>query len=145
VLHSEFNHAADATTHFLQIWVLPDRQGATPGYAQQAFDPAEQRGRLRLAVAPTAEAGAGGALSWNADARLHLGRFGTAGETARLAIAPGRKAYVHLAQGRLVVNGQALQAGDALAMSEEREVEIQGAGGPQGEDEALVLVFDLAP
>jgi redox-sensitive bicupin YhaK (pirin superfamily) len=138
VMHSEFNHSADATTHFLQIWILPDQLGVTPGYEQRAFDPAEQRGKLRLVCAPATEAAAGNAISINADARLYIGHFDGA-EAAELAIAPGRKAYVHVAVGDATVNGQALHAGDALAMDQEQRVTISDGKGAQ------VLVFDLAP
>jgi quercetin 2,3-dioxygenase len=139
VMHSESNHAAAQTTHFLQIWLLPAQLGITPGYAQKAFDPAEQRGRLRLVCAPAQEAEASGAIAFNADARLFIGRFDGAAESTELAIAPGRKAYVHLVRGELSVNGQALHAGDALAMDGEPQVRISA-----GQD-AEVLVFDLAP
>jgi redox-sensitive bicupin YhaK (pirin superfamily) len=137
VLHSEFNHAADATTHFLQIWILPDRLGVTPGYDQRTFDPAQQRGKLRLVCAPVAEAEASDAIALNADARLYIGRF-DGNETAGLAIAPGRKAYVHVALGDATVNGQTLHAGDALAMDGEPHISISAGTGAQ------VLVFDLA-
>jgi redox-sensitive bicupin YhaK (pirin superfamily) len=142
VMHSEYNHAAAQTTHFLQIWLLPARLGVTPGYEQKTFDPAEQRGKLRLVCAPADEAAAAGAISVNADARLYIGRFDGAAEGApegaELAIAPGRKAYVHLARGSLTVNGQTLHAGDALAMDGEPLVSIRAGQG------AEVLVFDLA-
>jgi hypothetical protein len=142
VLHSEFNHAADATTHFLQIWILPDRLGVTPGYDQRTFDPAQQRGKLRLVCAPVAEAEARDAIALNADARLYIGLFddgdnGT--ESAELALSPGRKAYVHIATGEATVNGQALHTGDALAMDGEMLVTISAGRNAQ------VLVFDLAP
>lgn len=142
VLHSEFNHAEGATTHFLQIWILPDRLGVTPGYDQRAFDPAQQRGKLRLVCAPSVEAEAGNAIGLHADARLYIGLFDdTDGrtESAELALTPGRKAYVHLAAGDATVNGQALHSGDALAMDGELQVTISAGKGAQ------ILVFDLAP
>ena len=135
VMHSEFNHARDRETHFLQIWILPDRAGGEPGYAQRHFAPAQRRGRLALLVSPD---GREGSLSMGADARLHGGLF-DAGESAELALAPGRIGYVHVARGRVQVNGQALGAGDALTLQDEPLVRIgQGEG-------AEVLVFDLRP
>lgn len=132
VMHSEFNNAAQ-TTHFLQIWIEPDRRGVTPGYEQRHFGADEKRGRLRLVASPD---GADGSVSIHADARLHAGLF-DAGESAELAIAPGRLVYVHLVRGALVVNGQALTGGDALQLREPGRVTL--AGGAQAE----VLVFDL--
>jgi redox-sensitive bicupin YhaK (pirin superfamily) len=137
VRHSEFNHAPDQTTHFLQIWLLPSSGGLTPGYEQRAFDPAAQRGRLQLVGAPAGQ-GDGQALTLNADARLWIGRFDGA-EQAALALDPQRKAYVHLARGSARVNGQSLQAGDALALQGEAALQID-----QGQA-AELLVFDLAP
>jgi redox-sensitive bicupin YhaK (pirin superfamily) len=133
VMHSEFNNAKDRQTHFLQIWIMPDRQGVAPGYEQKHFDAADKRGRLRLVASPD---GADGSVSIHADARLYAGLFDGA-EAAALPLAPGRIAYVHLVRGALTVNGQALAAGDALQLGELARIEISA-----GQD-AEVLVFDL--
>ena len=134
VRHSEFNHAKDATTHFLQIWLLPSQVNLAPGYEQKAFSEADKRGRLRLVAAPDGQAGA---VTLHADARIHAGLF-DGHESATLPLAAARRTWVHLARGSLQVNGQRLQAGDALGLVGETELTLsQGQG-------AEVLVFDLA-
>jgi redox-sensitive bicupin YhaK (pirin superfamily) len=134
VMHSEFNHAQDQVTHFLQIWIQPDRRGVTPGYEQKRFEDADKRGRLRLVASPDA---AEGSVQIHAQARLYAGLF-DAGEQTELALAPGRIAYVHLIRGALSANGQSLSAGDALQVADESRVVLA-----DGQD-AEVLVFDLA-
>jgi len=135
VRHSEFNHASDQSTHFLQIWIEPDETGIAPGYEQKAFADADKRGRLcRVA----ARDGAQGAVRLHADATLYAGCFDGA-ERAGLALDPVRKAYVFLARGRLRVNGVELQAGDAALLADEAELRLDGG------TDAEVLVFDLAP
>lgn len=135
VMHSEFNAAPDAMTHFLQIWILPDATGIAPGYEQKAFAGEDKRGRLRLVASP---GGRDGAVTLHADARLHAGLFDGA-ERAELALAPGRLGYVHVARGGVAVNGRALQAGDAALLRDEPRIMLA-----DGRD-AEVLVFDLAP
>lgn len=134
ILHSEFNHAPNQTTHLLQIWILPSRQGIEPGYEQKGFVEAEKRGRLRLVASPD---GSDGSVTIHADARLYAGLF-DAGESAELSLDPKRKTYVHLVRGSLVANGEKLAAGDALLMDGEATLTL--AEG----DDAEVLVFDLA-
>jgi quercetin 2,3-dioxygenase len=133
VMHSEFNQASDRTTHFLQIWIEPNAKGIAPGYEQKAFDAAEKRGRLRLVASPDAREGS---LAIHADASVYAGLFDGA-ETARLELAAGRRAYVHLVRGSLEVNGESLQAGDALRIEDEPGVSLE-----RGQD-AEVLLFDL--
>jgi quercetin 2,3-dioxygenase len=134
VRHSEFNHAADKTTHFLQIWLLPDRQGIAPGYEQKAFSAADKRGALKLVASPD---GRDGSVTIHADASIHAGLFDGA-ERAELPLDDKRLAYVHVVRGSLSINGQALAAGDAAKLSGESLLVID-----QGR-EAEVLVFDLA-
>jgi len=134
VRHSEFNHAPDQTTHFLQIWIEPNQRGVAPGYEQKSFGDAAKQGRLCLVASGD---GAQGSVSLHADARLYAGLF-HGEERASLDLDPTRKAYVHLVRGALTVNGEALHTGDALALSDETRLEL-GSG-----DHAEVLVFDLA-
>ena len=134
VRHSEFNHAKDATTHFLQIWILPSRANLAPGYEQKAFSEADKRGQLRLVAAPD---GQDGAVTLHADARIHAGLF-DGPESATLALGPDRRSWVHLARGSLRVNGQVLQAGDAMGLVGEGLLLLDSGVG------AEVLVFDLS-
>ena len=134
VMHSEFNHAPEQTTHFLQIWIEPNVTGIEPSYEQKAFPESEKRGKLRLVASPDS---AEGSVLIHADARLYAGLFDT-GESAELQIATGRKAYVHLIRGELDVNGQHLSAGDAALLANETRVSVSNGVG------AEVLVFDLA-
>jgi redox-sensitive bicupin YhaK (pirin superfamily) len=137
VRHSEFNHAPGATTHFLQIWLLPDQQGITPGYEQKAFADAEKRGRLRLVASPGGPNHVEGALTIHADASMYAGLFNDA-ERAELALDPRRLAYVHVVRGQASVNGTPLAAGDAAQLDGESRLVID-----QGRD-AEVIVFDLS-
>ncbi|MGC4068804.1 MAG: pirin family protein [Polyangiaceae bacterium] len=134
VMHSEFNHAPDQTTHFLQIWIEPAENGIAPSYEQKRFEAADKRGRLRLVASPD---GAEGSVTVHADAALYAGLFDGA-EAATLALDPARKGYVHLVRGELTVNGQRLSGGDAALLAGESELRL--AGGKDAE----VLVFDLA-
>jgi hypothetical protein len=133
ILHSEFNPSSTERTHLLQIWILPEARGIKPGYEQKAFDAAGKRGALKLVASPE---GRDGAVTLHADAAIHAGLF-DGDESATLALDPRRLGYVHVARGEVRVNGQALQAGDALMLDGESELTV-------GEGRAAeLLVFDL--
>ena len=133
VQHSEFNHAPDATTHLLQIWIEPNVTGVVPSYEQKTFLDTEKQGQLRLVASPD---GAQGSVTIQADARLYAGLL-DGNQSAQLTLAPNRKSYVHLVRGELDVNGQRLTAGDAALLADEIQVNLT-----HGKD-AEVLVFDL--
>jgi redox-sensitive bicupin YhaK (pirin superfamily) len=133
VRHSEFNHSPARPVHFLQIWIQPDVQGIAPEYEERHYGTAEKRGRLRLIASPE---GVDGSVRIHQDARVYAGLFdGT--ERATLAIARGRRIYVHVARGALAANGQHLAAGDAMKLSDTDTLLL--SDGAQAE----VLVFDL--
>jgi len=133
VMHSEFNHAADRTTHFLQIWIEPNVRGIPASYEQKHFDAASKRGTLRLVASPD---GREGSVTLHADASISAGLVdGT--EHVERALASNRKTYVHVVRGELDVNGRRLGAGDALRIESEPKLELTHGRA------AEVLVFDL--
>jgi redox-sensitive bicupin YhaK (pirin superfamily) len=134
VRHSEFNASNIEIVHFLQIWIVPQREGLPPGYEEKHFSNTEKQGRFRLIASPDA---ADGSVTIHADARVYAGRFGHE-QAARLPLAEGRHAWVHVARGRARVNGQDLGPGDAVGLSREAAVDVQGI------EDAELLAFDLA-
>ena len=137
IAHSEFNHAADKTTHFLQIWLLPNRLGIAPGYEQRAYAEADKRGRLCLVASPDGPNHVAGSVTIHADAAIYAGLFDGA-ESAALALDAKRLAYVHVVRGELDVNGQRLAAGDGATLDGEAQLVLEHGR------EAEVIVFDLA-
>lgn len=133
VMHSEFNHAPNDTTHFLQIWIEPNVTGIAPSYEQKTFAPEGKQGQLRLLASPD---GADDSVKIHADARLYGSLLG-AGDAVQLPLDARRKGYVHLVRGRLTANGVALSGGDALLLQDEPHLTLSDA------EDAEVLVFDL--
>ncbi len=134
ITHSEFNHAKDQTTHFLQIWIEPNILDIAPSYEQKSIEASDKRGKLRLVASSEGE---NGAVKIHADAKMYAGLF-DGSESAELMLDSNRKAYAHLVRGSLTINGQALCAGDALLIEDESQLVI--ANGNQAE----VLIFDLS-
>ncbi len=134
VLHSEYNHSKDGVTHFLQIWIEPNVTGIRPSYEQKHFDAASRRGRLRLIASGDAREGS---VLIHQDAAVYAALLDGA-ERVSHQLAPSRKAYVHVARGRLTANGQPLESGDALKASGVAELVLE-----KGE-QAEVILFDLA-
>jgi quercetin 2,3-dioxygenase len=133
VEHSEFNHETGAQTHFLQIWIIPEQPGGAPSYEQKHFTDADKRGCLRLIVSAD---GRDGSVRIGQQASVFAGLFDGA-ERAEHVLAPDRLGYVHVARGRVVANGHALEAGDALLYEGEPAITLAEGEG------AEVLVFDL--
>ena len=132
VTHSEFNHAEEQT-HFLQIWIEPKLKAIAPHYEQKTFSDKDKDGRLKLIVSSD---GDDGSVKVNADVCLYAGLFND-DQQAALVIDPCRKVYVHVVRGAITVNDVILSGGDALMMSEEKEVIVSNG------QNAEVLVFDL--
>jgi redox-sensitive bicupin YhaK (pirin superfamily) len=133
VRHSEFNPSSTDPLHFLQIWILPRVEGLAPGYEQRSFSAEERRGVLRLVASPD---GRDGSVTVHQDVLLYAGHF-DGSEVATMPLAVGRKAWVQMVRGAVILNGIALEEGDGVAVEGEPELQLLGGRG------AEILVFDL--
>ena len=133
VRHSEFNASDEEPVHFLQIWIIPEREGVKPDYEQKTFDASEKRGRLCLIAS---RSGRDGSVSLHQDADVYATLL-EPGEKVSHVLGPRRGAWVQVASGSIAVNGERLEAGDGMA--------INGAGDLRIEAEtpAEVLLFDM--
>jgi hypothetical protein len=129
IRHSEFNHSQTEPVHFLQIWILPDRQGVQPGYEQKRI---ELDGKLRLVASPD---GRDGSLTIHQDASVYAARLN--GSEVTHTLAPGRRAWLQVARGAVQLNGTTLQAGDGAGIENEPALRLVVDGS------AEVLLFDL--
>lgn len=133
IMHSEFNASKTSPVHFLQIWIIPDRDRLPPSYEQRAFPIAERRGRLRLVAAPGPEEGA---VTIHQDARLFIADL-EPGERVTHQVDRGRGIWVQLARGTALLNGKQLHAGDGAAIEDEPLVALEA------QTQAELLLFDL--
>ena len=134
ITHSEFNPSPDEPLHLLQIWMLPERAGLTPGYEQRSFDGPTPRGHWRVVASP---GGRDGALTLHQDAEIFVARPAV-GEKIPHQLRTGRHAWVQVARGAVELSGHTLRAGDGAAISEESWFEITALEASE------VLLFDLA-
>ncbi|MGE8940991.1 pirin family protein [Leptospira interrogans] len=134
IRHSEFNASKTEPVHFLQIWIVPEKEGLTPSYEEKSFSAEEKRGNLRLIGSRT---GRENSVVIHQDVDLYATLLGE-GEAVRHTLKPGRGAWVQVASGTLTVNGEQLEAGDAVAIETAGEITLAGT-----EDLSEALLFDL--
>jgi redox-sensitive bicupin YhaK (pirin superfamily) len=134
ITHSEFNPSQKDPVHLYQIWLYPERSGLTPSYEQKAFDSELRHNRLQLVASPDA---AEGSLLIHQDARISLADLDT-GEEVFLRIASDRHAWVQVLRGSIMINGDTLETGDGMAVSEESELNITAV------EHSEIMVFELA-
>jgi len=134
VLHSEFNHSQEEAVHFLQIWIIPEKNGLEPGYEQTLFSREDKLDRLRLIGSRD---GRDGSLTIHQDVDLYASVL-SPGKSISLANIEERRVFVQVVAGELDVNGQRLAAGDGAQIENESSVTLTAA------DEAEFLLFNLA-
>lgn len=133
IVHSEFNASSTQNAHLLQIWILPAAQGLTPSYEDKHFEAAQKQNRWCLIAS---QDGRKGSLQVHQDMALYATILD---QSASLDYALGvnRSAYLQVARGQVVVNGEVLEEGDALMLESSHALHIEAL------DQAEMLLFDL--
>ena len=133
VTHSEMNASPTDPVHLLQIWLLPDRPGLQPGYEQKSFSPESRTSRLKLVASPD---GRDGSVTIHQDAFIYAAIINE-DDTLEYRFEPGRRGYLQVATGDVVVDGHLLRAGDGARISQEDQIAL---GSPKRTE---ILLFDL--
>jgi redox-sensitive bicupin YhaK (pirin superfamily) len=134
IRHSEFNHSQAEPVHFLQIWILPDREGLAPRYEQKTFPDADKRGRLRLVGSSD---GRDDSVVIHENVEL-LAAVLDSGQKATRALSSDRNGWLQIVRGTVDLDGQELKAGDGAAVEGEPMLTVTAKT-----DGAEILVFDL--
>ena len=133
VRHSEFNASDEDPVHFLQIWILPEKNGLEPSYEQKAFTAEDKRGQLRLVGSRD---GRDGTVTIHQDVDLYASLLDD-GESVSHRFAEGRYGWLQVARGSVRLDGNVLTAGDGVALKDASQIKIDGV------DDAEILLFDM--
>ena len=130
IQHAEFN-LEDETTTIFQIWIMPNARGGAPTWGQRAF-PKADRANVWSVLASGEEADE--ALPIRQNAKV-LGTTLQAGHELTVETKTGRFGYMVLATGKVVINGEELNARDGVAITGPETISVKAI-----EDAELVLV-----
>jgi redox-sensitive bicupin YhaK (pirin superfamily) len=133
VTHSEMNASKTQPVHFMQIWIVPDKQGHKPGYEQKAFTTDERRDTLRIVASPD---GRDGSITIHQDATIAASLL-SPGKTVEHTLANKRYGWLQIVRGAVELDGKKLGAGDGAAIRGPGAIAIKGV------DDAELLLFDL--
>jgi redox-sensitive bicupin YhaK (pirin superfamily) len=133
VTHSEYNHSADEPLRLLQIWILPAEKGLEPGYVEKHFPEESRRNQLCLIVSPDGE---DESVDIHQDVRIHASLLDP-GTTIEYSLAPGRRAWVQMIDGKIRAGTVELVRGDGLAVDGEPHLKLEAT------ERSQFLLFDL--
>jgi redox-sensitive bicupin YhaK (pirin superfamily) len=134
ILHSEFNPSGDTPVHLLQIWILPEKPGGAPSYAQQKINLSAVTGAFGLIASRD---GRDSSISLQQNTDLWLAKL-KKGESADFTLRQGRGAWAQIARGKVTLDGKVLNAGDGASWTDGGKVRVTAS------DDSEVLLFDLA-
>ncbi len=135
ITHSEMNASETNPVHFLQIWIMPDEKGLEPGYEQKHFELTDRQDQWRLVGSRD---GRDGSVTIHQDVSLYTATL-SADTKLSYALETGRRAWLQVTRGALSVNGEALDVGDGVAISDLSQISVEATA-----DNTEVLLFDLA-
>ncbi|MEL6108371.1 MAG: pirin family protein [Planctomycetota bacterium] len=133
ITHSEYNPSKVTDNHFLQIWIQPSLTGIRPRYQQKRVADAQKANRWCPIATPNGDEGT---VAIQQDARI-FSTIAEPGQRLDYVVQRNRHAWLHVANGELVVNGTRLRAGDAVATSMPTDLHVKA------NVKSEALLFDL--
>lgn len=134
VFHSEFNASDKDPVHFLQIWIVPEKEGIAPSYQQINYPDADKLNQLRLVAS---KEGRNGSVSLYRDVDLYASLLAE-GQSVEHDLQAGRGAWLQVISGALTFNGHILDEGDGASLLEAGGLTIMA------NQDAEFLLFDIA-
>lgn len=122
VQHSEFNDDPEQPLRLVQMWVVPGKMGVKPSYGQMDFEPEARLGTwLTLA---SGEANVEAPIRITQTATFSVARSET--DLPVYTFAPNRYGFLFVASGTAEVNGDKLDAGDAVRLYNVERLAVKG-------------------
>jgi redox-sensitive bicupin YhaK (pirin superfamily) len=131
VAHSEANPSSAEPLHLLQIWIIPERTGLTPSYAQITFSKEKNKFILIGAREKTQDA-----VLINQDVNLYTAVL-EAGKSLEHSFKKDRQGWLQLIKGQIKLNAESMAAGDGAAIVDVDTINITS------DADAEFLLFDL--
>lgn len=133
VRHSEMNDLKDRVTHFLQIWIIPEKQGLNPGYGQKDFT---QDFGCSDMILVASHKGRNGSITMNQDVDMYVTKAEDIGEKT-LKTYPHRHLWVQVIKGDVTANGTRLLPGDGAGVTKIDSLELKWDKGTE------FILFDM--
>lgn len=134
VRHSEYNPLPDRTMQILQVWILPEKAGLPPFYAEWTPTP-EQRAAPKALI--LSRDGREGSARLRQDADVYR-LLSSAGSTLTHDLRPGRGLWLQVIRGEAEVAGRRIGPGDGLTTEDAGGLSIKVLADFEA------LLFDLA-
>jgi len=135
IWHSEYNASETEEAHFLQIWIIPESEGLTPGYDQKSFSRNQEDDNFQLLVAPVNSDH--NALKINQNAYISRAKLDSGKKLNYQINAKGNGVYLFVTKGELIADGEVLRSRDGLGFYEAQLLNITGMKNSE------LLVFEI--
>jgi redox-sensitive bicupin YhaK (pirin superfamily) len=129
-----FNASSTEEAHVFQFRFELEGSDLEPGEMKKLFSLAEQRGNLKLIASSD---GDGGSLPVHQDLQMYSGLVLTGAHIVH-ELGPGRRAWLHVVNGKVQLNDMALQTGDGVGFTDEISVSFTA------KVHSSLILFDLA-
>ncbi len=133
--HSEYNRRNDVPVKFLQIWILPDKKGVEPRYAQMNISDYYELNKLTCIISPESEKRG---LWIHQNAYMYIGTFEKEKEFTYESKGNNRGIYLFVISGKVWVHETVLDSRDGMGVEEKSKIPFKSLS-----DNTRLLLIDV--